>query len=144
MNTFRFQLFTAPSESQRYDLRVGARAWTRSRINVSICILGHTCVGHTPIHKVTIQHLVHVCGRRFELQKCASVRAVAGTGWVTISHRSVRIGPFFNQTNEGKIHVDDFDFSFAHRDHQVHHTKPQGHKSTFCTFVGTTRRFTRV
>ena len=135
--------------------------WTTRRFTGSQRNIWYPCVDDTPIHHVTIQHLVHVCGRHVHspshnstfrthvwttvrIAKMASVCVVPETRWVTISHRSVRIGPFFNRTNEGKIHVNDFDFSFAHRDHQVRHTNPQGHKSTFCTFVWTTRRFTRV
>ena len=131
-------------------------------------------MGDAPIHQVTRRHLVHVRGRRFGLQNCASVRAVSETRRVTISHRIVRIGPLLNRSNEGIIRVDDIDFLCVyhnrqvrdatvchfvklcgpHNDSQCHkstfgtlcgrHVGPLGHKSTCCSFVWATRRFARA
>ena len=78
------------------------------------------------------------------------------TRWVDISHRSVRIGPLSNRTNEGIIRVDDLGFLCAHHNHQVRHTKvchfahvcgrhvdSSSHNATFGTHVWAARRLTK-
>ena len=119
MNTFRSQLFTAPLGSQRYDLRVGTRAWTTSRINLSICILGHTCVGHTPIHH-TPRNIWHTCVD--DMATLWSQRTI----WYTCGRPSVR-----QATTQHLVHM------------CGRIADPPGHNSAFGTRVWTTRRFTR-
>ena len=57
------------AESMCQFASLGTRAWATRRFTRSQFNIWYTCANDTPIHRVTTQHLEHVCGRHADLPR---------------------------------------------------------------------------